>query len=264
MILDLDGTLLDDEKRIRDCDREAVLKVVESGLKITVFTGRSYQSAKPYVEEMGIDLPVVFQNGALIYDFSNKNVIRMVLLEGEVARNIVLRSKKEEIFPVVFRSFFSKKDMMVEGIYRGSYESYFSHNEWRIVRVSNLLSFIPDFVTEVALVGREGAIERIVSKLENASIVKSTSRDGEVFYEILGPGCSKAEALSFLEDHFKVEPDEVMFIGDGYNDLEIMESVGIPVAMGNAPEEVKRMAKWVTSTNEECGVARAIERFIFE
>ena len=261
VVLDLDGTLLNSEKHISECDREAVDEAVRSGVVVTIFTGRNYHSALPYVEELEVNVPVVFQNGALIYDFSRKEVLRSSRLDGSTAVEILKRSRELGIFVIVYTDFFDLKDMFVERPYTGAFSEYLSSNSWRIVMVGDLVNVVEDPV-ELALIGDEERIRRIVSDLEGISVVKGSTIDGESFFEVFGPGCSKGTALEFISNHMGISEEEVLFVGDGYNDVEIMEKVGTAVAMENAPDDVKDLADWVTSSNDDCGVAKALRRFL--
>ena len=261
VIIDLDGTLLDNEKRIKDVDKEAVKKALKEGIKVTIFTGRNFHSARKYLEQLGLNIPVVFQNGAFIMDFGTKEVLREVHLDFEVAREVIEKARSRDVFYILYRDFLSEKDMYIDMDYKGPYEYYLQHNSWRLVRVDDVLFHVKgNSVAEVALIGEEDSILRVLKEVDEkkASLIKSTTFREHSFYEVFGPKCSKAIALEFLEEHFGISKDEVMFIGDGYNDIEIMKIVGHPVAMGNAPEEVKKHARYITLSNEEGGVAHAL------
>ncbi len=260
VVLDLDGTLLNSEKHIAECDREAVDRLVESGVTVTIFTGRNYHSALPYVEELGVNVPVVFQNGALIYDFSSKRVLKSTRLEENVALKLIRSAREEGIFTIVYTDFFDLKDMFIESSYTGPFLRYLASNSWRLVMIDDLTK-ISENPVEIALIGREEDIKNVISDLENVSIVKGSVLEGESFYEVFGPRCSKGDALDFITEHMGIDSEEIIFIGDGYNDLEIMRKVGIAIAMGNSPDEIKKVADWITATNDECGVAKAIAEF---
>ncbi len=264
--IDLDGTLLDNDKHIRDIDRKAVKDAIKNGIMVTIFTGRNYHSAKKYVEELDVKLPVVFQNGAFIMDFNDKSVLNAVFLDGTLAKNIVRRARKENLFYIVYTDFLSEKDMYVDREYNGPYRYYLENNFKRIVKVEDVLEYINERIAQLALIGEENKILKIVNELDVSvsSVIKSTTIENHSFYEVFGPGCSKAKALDFLLEKFKVSKEEVMFIGDGYNDLEIMKTVGKAVAMGNAPEDVKKVAHYITETNENGGVAKAIYEFVLK
>jgi len=186
-------------------------------------------------------------------------------LSGDVAKRVIHLCRQEGIFYILYRDFLMQKDMLIDQDYDGPFSMYLKRNAVRLDRVEDVTSFISGEVAEVALLGNEDKILRVLRQLgdgDNFTVIKSLTREDEAFYEIFGPKVGKGEALNYLCQHFGVSPEEVMFIGDAYNDIDIMLLVGFPVAMGNAVEEVKKFAKAVTKSNNEGGVAWAIRHFV--
>lgn len=266
--IDLDGTLLDDEKKISEEDRGVIHLARMKGVNVTIFTGRNYYAALPYVQELGIEIPVVFQNGALIATPSLEKIFQMRTLDSKVAIEAVRLSKKYGLFPVLYESFFSRQDMVLEREYHGNFEGYFKVNQHRIRKIDRLEDFLltTERVAEVALVGEDLLIERLtrdlLEMLDGFTLVKNQHIGSEIFMEVFGKGVGKEIALDFLLDLFKIDLSEVAYIGDNYNDLKIMQKVGFPIAMQNAPQDVKDVAKFVTLSNNESGVSLAIERLM--
>ncbi|MGB9819916.1 MAG: Cof-type HAD-IIB family hydrolase [Pseudothermotoga sp.] len=266
--IDLDGTLLDDEKRISERDKEAIDCAKKHGIHITVFTGRNYYAALPYLQELGIEIPVVFQNGALIATPSAHQIFRLITLNSEIAVQVVRLCAQRGLYPVVYESFFSKKDMIVQKDYQGPFEKYFMFNQHRIRKVDSLENMLhqTESIAEIAIVGKDTLVEELVqnlsSKIDGFTPVKNQHIDGEIFMEIFGRDVGKEIALDFLTELFDLNLSEVAYIGDNYNDLKIMQKVGFPVAMANAPQDVKTVARFVTSSNNESGVSRAIEKIM--
>lgn len=264
--IDLDGTLLNDEKKISEKDKRAIHLARSKGFNVTIFTGRNYYAALPYVQELGIEIPVVFQNGALIATPSLNKIFRMITLHSKIALEVVNLSKEYELYPVVYESFFSKKDMIVEKDYHGAFENYFRFNQHRTRKIDRLeeVLYKTENVAEIAVVGRDDLVENLVQNLSNKidefTPVKNQSIDGEIFMEIFGKDVGKEIALDFLLNFFELNLSEVAYIGDNYNDLKIMQKVGFPIAMQNAPQDVKNVAKFVTISNNESGVSLAIEK----
>lgn len=266
--IDLDGTLLNDEKKISEKDRKTIELAKRQGFHITIFTGRNYYSALPYLQELSIEIPVVFQNGALIATTSANEIFRMISLDSKIALNVVKLCKKYDLYPVVYESFFSKEDMIVEREYHGAFENYFNFNRHRIRKVDQLENVLYKVksVAEVAVVGKDDLVESLVLNLSNTmdgfTPVKNQHLDGEIFMEIFGKDVGKEIALDFLLKFFGLNLSDVAYIGDNYNDLKIMQKVGFAVAMANAPQDVKNVAKFVTSSNNESGVSLAIEKIM--
>lgn len=265
VLIDIDGTLVRDDKTLPAENEEAIKEALQSGVLVTLVTGRNYGAAKEIIDKLQLDVPVVLQNGAFIYRPYSGEVIRKVGLTGDVAKRVIHLCRQEGIFYILYRDFLMQKDMLIDQDYDGPFSMYLKRNAVRLDRVEDVTSFISGEVAEVALLGNEDRILRVLRQLgdgDNFTVIKSLTREDEAFYEIFGPKVGKGEALNYLCQHFGVSPEEVMFIGDAYNDIDIMPLVGFPVAMGNAVEEVKKFAKAVTKSNNEGGVAWAIRHFV--
>ena len=265
VLIDIDGTLVRDDKTLPAENEEAIKEALQSGVLVTLVTGRNYGAAKEIIDKLQLDVPVVLQNGAFIYRPYSGEVIRKVGLTGDVAKRVIHLCRQEGTFYILYREFLMQKDMLIDQDYDGPFSMYLKRNAVRLDRVEDVTSFISGEVAEVALLGNEDRILRVLRQLgdgDNFTVIKSLTREDEAFYEIFGPKVGKGEALNYLCQHFGVSPEEVMFIGDAYNDIDIMPLVGFPVAMGNAVEEVKKFAKAVTKSNNEGGVAWAIRHFV--
>jgi hypothetical protein len=212
------------------------------------------------------DVPVVFQNGALIYQHLSGKVLRQVFLPTEIASMILLHTKGI-LSRILYLNSLEREDMWMINPYQGPYEIYFHRNNERI-------RYIPDFhalplheVTEIVLLDTEQNLQNILQPVlkkyaGQISPIKSFEIQNEIFFELFGPEVSKGKAALFLSEHFHTPLQDILFIGDSYNDIEIMELVGHPVAMGNAVDEVKAKARFITKSNNEAGVSWAIHQLI--
>lgn len=269
--IDLDGTLLDNQKRISDTNKHAIRCAVESGVHVTIFTGRSFGSASYYLRELEIQIPAVFQNGALIIDPVSMKIYQQIGLDSKVASHFVQLCRLNHVYPVVYESFFAEKDILIERPYERAFIQYFQLNSHRIVMVRDLLKELENksSVVEVALVGKIEDVGNLVQQVQKPfhgsyTMIENQRKGEETFVEVFGPNVGKERALEFFLNMYHVNLDEVMYIGDNLNDASIMRMVGVPVAMQNAPEEIKKIATYVTTSNDECGVARALEKFVFQ
>ncbi|MFN4224402.1 MAG: Cof-type HAD-IIB family hydrolase [Fervidobacterium nodosum] len=269
IVTDLDGTLLNDDKHIPDDNIIALREAMEKGVHVSIATGRNFGSAKRYIKELGLDVPVIFQNGAFIYQWMEDKVIYKSDLKSEIAKLIVEKAREKGLFYVVYIDFLEEKDMYIDANYSGEFLSYLKQNEWRINYVSDVVNYISnrDSIAEVALVGDEEKIKNIVEDDlfifgESVSVVKNNRINSEVFYEFFGPNSSKDISFNYLLKYFNVKPEETMYLGDNYNDIGMLKIVGYPVVMENAPDEVKKYAKYVSKSNNEAGVAYAIRKLV--
>jgi len=268
IVTDLDGTLLNDEKHIPKENIEALKTAMEKGIHVSVATGRNFYSAKPYIEELGLDVPVVFQNGAFIYQWMEDKVIYKSELKTEIAERVIETARKYQIFYILYRDFLEEKDMYIDQPYNGNFSLYLNQNRWRLNIVDNVLKYLKNklIVAEIALVGNEEQITHALNEaldgLRNAtSIVKNNTINEETFYEVFGPNASKEHSIKYLLEYFNVTPEETMYLGDSFNDIGLLKMVGYPVVMENGHSEVKQYARYITKPNNEAGVAYAVKKW---
>ncbi|HCI29917.1 MAG TPA: HAD family hydrolase [Fervidobacterium sp.] len=271
IVTDLDGTLLNDEKHI---PRENILvlkEAMERGIHVSIATGRNFHSAKEYIAELGLDVPVIFQNGAFIYQWMENKVIYQTALDKQIALKVIEGARNAGLFYILYADFLDEKDMYIDVEYKGSFSAYLRHNSWRLNVVEDVTKYMSNgkSLAEIALVGYEEIILRTLENSLNGfkdqtSVVKNNVVGDETFYEVFGPNSSKEHAMRFLFEHFKVKPEETMFLGDSYNDIGLLRMVGYPVVMDNGSDDVKQYGKYITKSNNDAGVAYAVRKWLLE
>jgi Cof subfamily protein (haloacid dehalogenase superfamily) len=269
LLIDIDGTLVGDDKQIPDRNHKAIQAILKRNIKVTLVTGRSYHSSMDVIHAITEDVPVVFQNGAFILRPHSGFVMRKEYLSPEIATFLVEQGRFNNLYTILFTDFLDPMDMTIEWIYEGGYATYLQRNRSRTKLVSEIVVNPEMKISEVVLLGQESIIQGIYQRTKELfpgqfSPIKSFDLGGEVFFEFFGPLVSKAHAVHFLSNHFQVSLSEIMFIGDSFNDIEALKIVGLPIAMGNAIQEVKERATFISRTNNEAGVAYAIETFLLK
>ncbi len=268
--IDLDGTLLNSEKEISQENLKAIETAEKSGIKVTIFTGRSLIAAEEYLNAISSDIPGVFQNGAFISTIKSRRVIKKITLSRRCAQEIISAAKRYDLFVILFTNFIETPDMVHDKEWpEGSnYTGYFERNAYRMVKVSDIINCVGEEVSEISIVGdfeKIKAAQREI-KCTDYTMILSTlfSNNNEAFVECFGPGCGKERAFEFLIEFLGIQRSQTAFIGDNYNDLEVLKVAGYPIVMGNsyAPQELLKIAKYVTSSNDDNGVARAIEHIL--
>jgi Cof subfamily protein (haloacid dehalogenase superfamily) len=271
-ITDLDGTLLDDRKTIPQANLEALKRLVTDDIHITVFTGRNYHSAKPFIDALGIDIPVVFQNGAFIMNPRSQEILYQSGLGSSEASAITRIAFERGFDAIVYKGFMAIPDMLIQRTeWNGSpYEPYVLHNHYRTEFVPSILDRIrdTDTISQLAIIGKQDALtvfEREMRERFRGTIspIYSSVISGTGFLEFFGPDVSKGIALQKVLERFHITPEETVFIGDNYNDVELMEIVGLPVAVDNSPEFVKKLCRLVVANNNDAGVADAVQRIFY-
>lgn len=271
VITDLDGTLLNDDKRIPNENIIALKEAMKKGVHVSVATGRNFHSAKSYIQELGLDVPVIFQNGAFIYQWMEDKVIYKSVLDCKIAEKVVRIARENKLFYIVYIDFLEEKDMCIDMDYNGEFSKYLEQNTWRLNKVDDVTKYFVnrEYIAEIALVGEEERIQKVIEESlkgyeKITSVVKNNKINSETFYEVFGPNSSKEFSFDYLLKHFKVRPEETMYLGDSFNDIGMLKIVGYPVVMENAHDEVKKYAKYITKSNNEAGVGYAIKKWVLK
>ena len=259
-VSDIDGTILQTPKKISARNIQAVKKMVDAGITVTIATGRMYRAALPIAQELGVDVPIITYNGGLIKSV-NGEIIHAQYLPEEVLLDVInfyeahgwhLQSYSDDNLIVPAYNDFV-------GFYESNQKVTASVVGWdgmkkKTFHVCKLLS-ISDNEAENSRRMAE-LKEKFAGKIE-------VTRSAPIFTEIMCPNVSKAAAVKILAEKFGVDRAEVMAIGDSYNDLPMLQAAGVSVAMGNATDDVKKFCTSVTGNCEDDGFAEAVEKFVF-
>ncbi len=236
--LDIDGTILDEKGEISSANRQAIAEARKKGVDVVLSTGRSIFTCSPIFESLKLDSYLVTLNGSEVWDGSGNLLERNVLEVSSIQKMWELTKKYRTRFWAV----------TTERMWRGEFpDDIFSH-QW--------LKF--GFNIEDDLV-RKKVIEEL-SQDHQLEI----SNSSPINIEVNAAGVNKARGLVNVCSRLGISMDEVMAIGDSLNDVAMIEQAGCGVAMGNAQDTVKEVADWVTGTNREDGVARAIWHWILQ
>ncbi len=268
--LDLDGTLLDSHGRVRPRVKEAVRKAIDLGVIVTIATGRRLHFAQKIAEEIGIDVPLVLHGGTLIQDSATGEVIYEDVMSPRLVQEAVELVVNYGHQPVLFVS-----PSVGGGLLAGPPEkdsilaSQYLNSQRNVKRLSYDELARAEHVLSVWVIEDHDVLGPLYEAVVKRSYYKvllwepePDKPDTGYLLDILNVGASKAKALRHLAASYGIRMEEVMAIGDQINDLEMMEAAGLGVAMGNAILPVRELANAVVSSNDEDGVAEAIERFV--
>ncbi|HXP98420.1 MAG TPA: pyridoxal phosphatase, partial [Telmatospirillum sp.] len=261
---DLDGTLLDSRRRIRDDTLAALREVREKGLKVIVVTGRHHVAAHAYHDLLGLETPIICCNGAYVFDYAQAAVLAANPLKKDQARALVALSRRHGLHNFVYTEdamTFEDENDHVKGLRVWA--------EDLPARVKPTMRKVDNFeeVIEQALVIWKLVISHPVTAVLDAGIAEM-KRDVEVSYEsswhnrmdVAQLGNSKGGRLAEWVRGQGIEMADVIAFGDSDNDISMLTQAGVGVAMGNSVDEVKACANWVTSGNDGDGIAAALRR----
>ena len=263
LALDLDGTLLGSDRIIRPRVRSAVAEAIESGVIVTIATGRMYRSTLPFATSLGIVAPIICYQGAYVRDLPARDGTpgRLLLhrtMPGVVAREAIGWARTRGFDPHV-----NVDDRLVMQADATSAEDYERLSGIGAEFVEDLPAAIRGPVTKVLAVGRAPLPEQWLAEARAAFEGRAQVTVSHPEYlEWNAPGVTKGRAVRWLARRLGIPLAETMAIGDQYNDAEMLAEVGHGVAMGDSPEAVRVAARHVTATIADDGAALAIEALV--
>lgn len=280
LALDLDGTLLDSRGRIPDANREAIRAAESAGVLVTIASGRRFRDARPVGLELELNAPLVTHNGALLKYAGSLETVAASLLNPETTREIVRVGKQYGGDALVSADPHGKGSLLYDRVSDDNIplQRYLAwaerlhgdEAENAVSHVADLHDVLPDHeVIHISFSGTCEAMSRMLGFLEQELADSVTilptiyPRLDFTLIDILPPGASKGTGLEGLAREFDIKTEEIMAVGDNFNDLGMLEFAGTPVIMGNADASLLERAEFYkTLSNDESGVAHAIDRFI--
>ncbi len=256
--IDMDGTFLNSEKKIPNENINAVKKAIEMGVKVIIATGRSGKSLVDYKEEISFNSPYIVYNGCGVKFLDTDDYLQRYDLDFEIAKEVYEFGIKNNLNILVWADdkLYASGDGKAHNFYRNhTGNQYTLFDDFNIFKDSGIHKVL--FVDEPKVIS-EIHNKFVDSNFNKASFTVSLPQMFECF-SIEG---SKGNALLEYAKSLGIKKDEIIAIGDGMNDLSMIEAVGMGVAMGNAFDVVKESAKFITKTNDENGVAYAIEQLV--
>lgn len=268
--IDIDGTLLDRQGRMPPRNVAAIEAAVARGVEVTLVTGRSFPFARPVLDTLPHAITLIVSNGALVK--SRDGVTRRRrLLPREVARDVLAgttayRGEVALVFDRLEDGHIVTEEMDWQQPNR---RGYYALNSHRIRRAVPLESALTEDPVQVMFNGSVAAMRETLATLDRLrdmhrfQVLRTEYAERDfTLLDLLAEGCTKGTAVAGWAQDRGVTADEVMAIGDNYNDREMLEYAGVPVVMGNAVAELKRRGWPVTGSNDEGGVATALETFV--
>jgi Cof subfamily protein (haloacid dehalogenase superfamily) len=267
--LDVDGTLLDSRWRLTDANRHAIQEAARRGIEVALVTGRRYDFALPVAQDLGCPLTMIVNNGGLIRSNDGQTRLKR-LLSVEAARSVLEMASNWRDGAAVIFDRPRENQLILERLDRDDSirYTYYSRNLEFIGIVSPIESCLTESPLQVMFSGTVAEMDEIERLLVSSPLApelklastKYVSKDFAML-DVLPPGCTKGSALAEWATLQGLKRSEILAIGDNHNDLEMLEFAGIPVVMQNCVPELKSYGWHETDSNDDSGVAAAIERF---
>jgi hypothetical protein len=270
LAVDIDGTLLSSQFHISQVDIDALRRAHESGVEVLLVTGRRHTFALPMAQQLGFDLWLISSNGAVTRSLSGES-FHCDLLPVETCRQLCGAMREFRGNTVITFDKESKGALVLERMdeLTVSIQRWLEKNMQFIEFVVPIEDALVADPVQAMFCGPIARMHEALSSLEASGLREHITvvrteyplRDLSIV-DVLNRDCSKGHAVERWARHRGITREQVMAIGDNYNDVEMLAYAGHPFIMGNASEELKARGWPVTSSNDENGVAAAIEQVL--
>lgn len=254
--LDIDGTLLDSEKKIRPRVRQAIQKAVERGKIVMLSTGRMYRAMKQINDELGLEAPCITYGGAQIVD--KGNIVYQCPVPSDLAKEFLEWAHEKHMHAqiYIYDDFVYEK----ENEYAAGYGEFFGFPG---VEFPNLRKLHTIITPKILCIGEiDEVTEWIPVAQERFGRQLRITRSRPMYMEINNPNASKGAALESYIKGMGIAREACIAVGDASIDAPMMEYAGLGIAMGNSDEKTKSIADYICPSNDEDGVAHVIEKFM--
>ena len=259
LAIDLDGTLLRSDHRLSERNRLAIRGAMQQGVEIVLATGKTRNSALELIEDLDINSPGIFMQGLITYN-GDGTVRRRHIMDKQIAQHVFALAELHSFRAIAYsdnRAFSLMPDEVSDRMTEyGEPEAELVASWHEVLNAIDINKIILYDAEDRVAVLREQIRESI------GAYVHVTRANIAGMLEVLPGNTSKGQSLKLLLEEMGIEPRNALAIGDGENDIEMLQAVGIGVAMGNAVQLLKDAASEIVPSNDDDGVAHAIEKFV--
>ena len=266
LVLDIDGTLVGKNTIVSEENKAALKRTAAIGLTITLCTGRAPQGAAIVLNQLGLDGYHTFFDGALVINPESRGTIFSQMLDEKALKQAIewSRINNLELDLYTATEYFAERETWSTTVHR----QFFS--------VAPVIKRFEDIngkenIIKIGTVARSKEESQKVTNFQNQfkgkfnfTRVRTPAYPGVEFINVVSPLVTKGRAVLALAAYLGIGQKEIIAIGDGTNDISLLEAAGFAVAMPHAPDELKAAADFITSDVEENGVAEALERYLFK
>jgi Cof subfamily protein (haloacid dehalogenase superfamily) len=265
--IDIDGTLLDSKGQMPDANREAIHEAVAAGIHVALVTGRSYPFARPIANSLPDSITLIVSNGAIERGTDGSTFARR-LLDRSVAEAVLAATRLYRDAAALIFDRDAERQVVFETMdwEQPNRKGYWSRNRSLIDRCIPLEHALDEDPIQVMFNGGVEQMRALAAALDDGardyavSLTEYEHRDFSLI-DVTSPLATKGRALAWRAAQLGIPRDQVMAVGDNFNDLEMLMFAGLPVVMANAVDGLKRRGWPVTGGQDEGGLAQAIRRY---
>lgn len=263
LILDVDGTLVGRGAYPSQRVVKAIAQAKEQGIRVALGTGRASEACYHLLKALNLDGLHLFFDGAAVVDWPSNDIIFLQALPPHAGKRLVELARDHKLFLEIYAHDF----------YFIEQDGPLAQQQREKLQINPLITNLMSLTERIKIVkgqllaateSERKIVEQICEEMEHHCKMSWSfdASNGIYFINAVARSVSKGQALTDMTDYLDIDIDQVIAIGDSFNDVPIFEAAGFTVAMGNAPSGLKEMADWVAPSVEADGVAIAIEQFI--
>ncbi len=257
--VDMDGTLLNDKGIITPHTIAAIKAAIDKGVIFTISTGRPIQGVDKYNDILDLKAPIITYNGAMIVQSDTHEILFSKTLLYNDAMDIMKIGNEIGITMLVWAN-----NKLYCNFFNEKVDDYKKLSNVEPILIDDYNTLAKSGITKILWYEQSNVILNLQHGLEKITFEKVTYCTSKpTFLEFFNSEVSKAKAMKIIGEIYNIKRDEMIAIGDGYNDLPMIEFAGLGVAMENAPEGVKQHSDYITTkSNNSDGIAEVIEKFV--
>jgi Cof subfamily protein (haloacid dehalogenase superfamily) len=266
--IDIDGTLLDSHGVMPEANAHAIHAAVDAGIHVALVTGRSYPYARPVADALPRSVTLIVSSGAVERAMDGSTLARR-LLSREAARAVLDATRPYRSSAALIFDRDRERQLVYESMdwEHPGRKNYWSRNQSNIGHAERLEDALTEDPVEVMFNGGVEAMRELSRALRErsadsfaVSLTEYVDRDFSLI-DITSPEATKGRALAWRAEQMGLTRNEVMAVGDNFNDVEMLEAAGTPIVMANAVDSLKHRGWHITGHQDEAGLAEAIKRF---
>lgn len=257
---DIDGTLLDSHGQIHPQLFPVIARLKAKGIKTAIASGRPYFAARFLVDELGINDAGMFYTGAHLFDPLTQKTLLEIPLPSTDALAVVQAAQALDLYTEVYTpdGFYLQEQTEISLVHAAHLRVNPELDDLVAVVMRSSISKLLVGINRAVRGDKISVLERQFPQLIFARAYLAAYPDWQ-FTSVISGAATKQRAFDFLLNHHQIKPHQVIAFGDAESDMDFLQMAGIGVAMGNANENVKAAADWVTKTADEAGVAYALD-----
>ena len=255
---DLDGTLLSSHHQLSDENRIALQELSANGIMVVLVSGRMHRSILPISEQIGLENPIISYNGGMVKHAVTEEIIHHTPIAESDASDVVRDCTEQNLH----LNYCWNDELYVAEKNKWS-DMYEARTGVPATPVGNLISMVDKPPTKLLIIHPPEQLLPLLrnfkSRYENRLYVTQTQPE---YIEFMNLDVAKGHALTALANQFNIPLEEVVAFGDSYNDESLLKTAGFGIAMENAVDPIKACADHITTSNDENGVAKAIQELL--